>query len=307
MRLRRLNRSASLLFVSVVLAIGAQAADKQPLTHETMWLMKRVSAPVISPNGKWVVFSLTEPAYDEKDQTADLWIVPSDGSAKPRRLTATKAGESDAAWAPDNHRIAFSAKREGDEQAQIYILDLAGGEAQRVTNVSTGARSPKFSPDGTRISFASTVYPGALDDEANKKAAKEEKDKKEKVRAFDSFPIRAWDRWLDPKQPHVFVQTLSGGAAKDLLAGTKLVAQPGFGGTGGGEGRETINAEWAPDGQSLIFSATTGRNTGAYAEVSWDFYRVSINGGEPEKLTNAVGSYGDPEFSHDGKKILGTF
>jgi len=291
----------------MALSVAAHAADKQPLTHETMWLMKRVSAPAISPDGKWVVFSVSEPSYDSKESVADLWIAPADGSAKPRRLTASKAGESDATFAPDSHRVAFSAKREGDEQNQIYIIDLQGGEAQRVTNVSTGAGSPKFSPDGNRISFVSTVYPGALDDEANKKAAKEEKDRKEKVRIYDSFPIRAWDRWLEPKQAHVFVQQASGGAAKDLLAGTQLVAQPGFGGTGGGEGRESINAEWSPDGQWLVFSATTSRNTAAYAEVNFDLYRASVNGGEPEKITNATGSYGDAEFSPDGKTLYATF
>ena len=304
--MKRIQRSAVAAALAI-LAIAAHAADKQALTHETMWLMKRVSAPAISPDGKWVVFSVTEPAYEEKEQTADLWIAPSDGSAKPRKLTATKAGESDAEWAPDSRRVAFSAKREGDEQNQVYILDLAGGEAQRVTNVSTGARSPKFSPDGARIAFVSTVYPGALDDEANKKAAKEEKDKKEKVRAYDSFPIRAWDRWLDPKQPHVFVQQVGSGPAKDLLAGTKLVAEPGFGGTGGGEGRESINAEWSPDGQWLVFAATTSRNTAAYAEYGFDLYRLGVSGGEPEKIAGATGSYGDAAFSPDGKTLYATF
>jgi dipeptidyl aminopeptidase/acylaminoacyl peptidase len=306
----RMNRAIAFAFAAV-LALGVtlttSAADKQPLTHESMWLMKRVGAPAISPDGKWVVFSVTEPSYDSKEQVNDLWIAPADGSAKPRRLTATKTGESAATWAPDSRRIAFAAKREGDEQNQIYLIDLAGGEAQRITNVSTGAGSPKFSPDGNRISFVSTVYPGALDEEANKKAAKEEKDKKEKVRTYDSFPIRAWDHWLDPKQPHVFVQQVSGGTARDLLAGTKLVAAPGFSGTGGGEGSESINAEWSPDGQWLVFSASSSRNTAAYAEYGFDLYRISVNGGEPEKIATGAGSYGDPEFSPDGKTLYGIF
>src|SRR5688500_10781275 len=66
------------------------AGNKAPLTHESMWMLKRVGAPTPSPDGKWVVFSLVEPAYDEKDQISDLWIVPTDGNAKPRRLTSTK-------------------------------------------------------------------------------------------------------------------------------------------------------------------------------------------------------------------------
>lgn len=291
----------------LLLALTAFAAEKQPLTHETLWLMKRVGSPVVSPDGKWVVFSVTEPSYDEKEQVADLWIVPADGSAKPRRLTGSKAGESGAAWSPDGRRIAFSAKRDGDEQSQIYLLDLAGGEAQRITTLSTGASSPSFSPDGRNLLFVSTVYPGAIDEEANKKAAKEEKDRKEKVRVYDSFPIRAWDRWRDTKQPHLFVQKTDGGTAKDLMAGTKLVAEAGFGGTGGGEGRDTIGGKWSPDGKWIVFAATTERTNSAFAEVAVDLYRVGADGGEPERIAHTAGGYGDPQFSPDGKTLYVTY
>src|SRR5206468_10982930 len=102
------------------------------------WLMPRVGAPLPSPDGKWVVMAVTQPAYDEKDQTSDLWLVPSDGSAPPRKLTSTKAAESGVAWSADSRRIAFSTRREGDEANQIYTLDLANsGEATRVTAIST--------------------------------------------------------------------------------------------------------------------------------------------------------------------------
>ncbi|HKR66778.1 MAG TPA: S9 family peptidase [Thermoanaerobaculia bacterium] len=304
-------KRTSLLALALVFAFTALAADKQPITHETLTLMKRVGAPNVSPDGKWVVFSVTEPSYDEKEQTNDLWLVPSDGSAKPRKITAMKAGESDPAWSPDSKRIAFSAKRDADESAQIYVLDIAGGgEAQRVTNLSTGVRRPRFSPDGKSISYGSTVFADAADDEANKKAAKEEKDKKSKVRIYDSSPIRSWDRWVDTnKEPHLFVQALEpSGAAKDLLVGTRLIKEPGFGGTGlGSPGGESINAEWSPDGQWLVFAVTTARNTGAYSEYGLDLYRVRATGGEPERIASKTGSYGSPAFSPDGKTLYATF
>jgi Tol biopolymer transport system component len=186
---RRVSLGVALMFL-----LPLSAAAKQPLTHETMWLMKRVGAPVISPDGRWALFSVVEPSYDEKEQSTDLWLVPADGSAAPHQITFSKAAESEPAWSPDSRRIAFSTKREGDEQNQIYVLDLAGGEAQRVTTLSTGARSPQFSPDGKAILFNTTVYPSASDDEANKKIAKERKDRKYHVRVYDSFPVRQWDR-----------------------------------------------------------------------------------------------------------------
>lgn len=292
------------------------AAAKQPLTHETMWLMKRVGTPVVSPDGKWVVFSVVEPSYDEKEQSTDLWLVPADASAAPHQITFSKAAESEVTWSPDSHRLAFSAKREGDEQNQIYILDLGGGEAQRVTSLSTGAHSPQFSPDGKAILFTTMTYPGAADDDANKKAAKEHKDRKYHVRVYDSFPVRQWDRWLDDQQVHLAVQPLDGSSkAKDILAGTKLVAEPGFSGRPGEGSRDEIEAVWSPDGQSIVFAVTTKKNTAAYAEVPVDLYRIAAGTqtgmsalhGEPQLIAHDEGSYGRPRFSPDGKTLYAVF
>jgi dipeptidyl aminopeptidase/acylaminoacyl peptidase len=312
MNVQTIRRAA--LGVAIALLLSLSAAAKQPLTHETMWLMKRVGAPVISPDGRWTVFSVVEPSYDEKEQSSDLWVVPADGSAAPHQLTFSKAAESEPAWSPDSHRIAFSAKREGDEQNQIYILDLGGGEAQRVTSLSTGARSPQFSPDGKTILFNTTVYPGAADDEANKKIAKERKDRKYHVRAYDSFPIRQWDRWLDDQQVHLAIQPLDGTSkAKDLLAGTKLVAEAGFSGRPGEGSRDEIDGVWSPDGQSIVFAVTTKKTTAAYAEVPVDLYRVAAGTGmsalhgEPQLIAHDDGGYGRPHFSPDGKTLYATF
>ena len=153
-----------LLIVAGFCAAGllTHAQGKLPVTHEALWLMPRVGAPAVSPDGKWVVMPVTQPAYDDRDQTSDLWLVPSDGAAPPRRLTSTKAAESGVTWSADSRRIAFSTKREGDETNQIYTLDLVKGrDAARVTSISTGAASPKFRPDGSAILFTSLVYPNA--------------------------------------------------------------------------------------------------------------------------------------------------
>src|SRR5688572_10992121 len=286
---RRFLVPSVLLFVvlmSAALCASAQTTNKVPLTHETMWMMKRVGAPVPSPDGKWVVFSLVEPAYDEKDQVSDLWIAPADGSARPRRLTFTKGGESGVAWSPDSRQIAFSAKREGDEVNQLYVLDVAnGGEAVRVTSLSTGARLPQWRPDGKALLFTSTVYPGAADDEANKRVAAERKAQKYRVRVYEKFPIRNWDKWLEDTHSHLFVQDAQPGArAKDLLAGTKLVNERGFAGRVTDSGEE-LDAVWTPNGDEIIFVATTNRDAAAYAKSNMSLFKVSANGGEPVRLT----------------------
>jgi len=280
-------------------------AGTAPITHEDVWLMKRVGAPALSPDGKWVVVSVVEPAYEADKQISDLWIVPADGSAPPRRLTSTKGPEGGVEFSPDSTRIAFSARREGDEAPQIYVLPLNGGEAQRVTSLSTGAYAPKWRPDGKAILFQSAVYPGASDDAANQKIAAERKARKYKARVFELFPLQYWDRWLDDLRPHLFVQDLEPGSkARDLLAGTKLVKETGFDGPRGGmSGESDLQPVWAPDGQSIIFTATINGHVGAYAMGSTHLYQAPAAGGEPRPLTSGDDSYGRPTFRPDGKAL----
>jgi dipeptidyl aminopeptidase/acylaminoacyl peptidase len=291
------------IFATILLVAGSLGAQKRPITHEDVWTMKRVGGLAVSPDGKWAVVSVTEPAYDDSKTVSDLWVVATDGRTPPRRLTHTKGGESGAVFSPDSKRLAFSAKREGDEAAQIYILPLDGGEATRLTSISTGAANPQWRPDGKAILFQSHVYPGAATDEENKKIAAERKARKYNVRVYESFPFRFWDRWLDDLRPHIFVQELGeNGKARDLLAGTKLAAMPGFEGTRS-TGDSELEAVWSPDGSSIVFTATTDRHRSAFAPTTFQLYRIPATGGEPEALTQGPDSHTKPRFSPDGKAL----
>jgi dipeptidyl aminopeptidase/acylaminoacyl peptidase len=284
---------------------GAQStAPKKPLTHELLWMMKRVGAPSVSPDGKSAVYSVMEPAYDPDQAVSDLWLVATDGSKVPRRLTNTKAAEEDVAWSPDSSSIAFATKREGDEVSQIYILNLAaGGEARRLTNISTGADSPKWRPDGKAILFQSRVYPNALDDEANKQITAERKERKYRVHTYEHFPVRYWNEWLDERQPTLLVQSVDEASAKDILSPTALAHVSGF------SGRETdtkvtLAPQWSPDGREIVFIATTERWNAAFAHVNWLVYRMPADGGEPKIVSPARGDYDALRFSADGKSLF---
>ena len=300
-------RPTHLIFGVAVLCAPLAAQQRHSITHEDIFLMKRVAAPVLSPDGRSIVFTVTEPSYTESDQVSDLWLVPADGSAEPRRLTNTKGGESGVAWSPDSRRIAFSAKREGDDAAQIYVLDLAtGGEAQRVTNVATGASNPQWRPDGRAILFVSMVYPDAMTDSANRAAIAEHKARKYNARVYDASPIRIWDHWLDDRHPTLFVQQLDTGApARDLLAGSQLVHTPGFGGQLGNSG-EDLAATWTPDGQNVVFAATNNRRDWTYGDVVQALWLAPAAGGEPRRLSQGGGDYDTPRFSVDGRTLYAT-
>jgi WD40-like Beta Propeller Repeat len=139
---------------------------------------------------------------------------------------------------------------------------------------------------------------------------KEAKDKKTNVRVYESFPIRSWDRWVEPeKQLHLMVQAVDPAAkARDLLAATRLVAEARFGGTGfGGETGESIELAWSKDGRSIVFAVTTERNAAAYSETAKDIYRVDTGGGEPTRIAHGAGAYGSPKFSADGKTLCAKF
>lgn len=279
--------------IGIVLALGLSsglpviADDLRPVTHEDVWLMKRLGTPVVNPDGTRAIVSVTEPSYDKDATVSDLWLLDVSGETAPLRVTAMPGGESDVDWSPDGTQIAFSAAREDESPAQIYVLNMTGpGEAVRITNLSTGATRPKWSPDGKHIAFESRVYPGAANDDANKaeKEAREARDYN--VSAYEIYPVRQWDHWRNDLQTHLFVQKAEPGAyAKDLLAGSELVTKPGYSGVPT-LASNSLKAVWTPAGDGLVISATANLDQAAHSPVYYHLYHVPVAGGQLRALTS---------------------
>lgn len=280
-----------LVLASLIGALFTAVAQKRPITHQDIWMLKRAGEPVVSPDGRWIVFSLTEPDYDPAKQTSDLWIVPSDGTEPPRQLTFSKEPESGAVWSPDGTQLSFATKRESDQAPQIYILPMRGGEARRVTNIPGGASDPQWRADGKAILFQSQVDP----------IAEQRKDRKSNARIYDAMPIRFWNVWLDERRPHIFIQELNDGAQPfDVLKGSKLAETPGFAGVFSESGGQNLQAAWAPDGKSIVFAAYADRDRMMAEDVESKLYVVPATGGEPAAITEKGVSYEHPQFSPKG-------
>src|SRR5260370_13292717 len=144
--------------LALLLAISC-FAQKRAITHEDVWMMERAGEPLVSLDGRDIVVEVAEPDYDAAKQSSDLWLVAADGREPPRRLTFTKAPDSDPAWTPDGARLAFVTRRETDEAPQVYILPMRGAEAQRMTHLAVCASNPHCRPDGKATLFESAHAP----------------------------------------------------------------------------------------------------------------------------------------------------
>jgi dipeptidyl aminopeptidase/acylaminoacyl peptidase len=136
---------------AIVLALSSPAwaqtptplasGNKHPFTFEDMMKLKRVAAPVPSPDGKWVAFDC-EDVDLKRTKISHLWIVPAQGG-ESRRLNEMPNAEERPRFSPDGKHLTWTSK--ATDPTQIWMCDFdanAGalvGKPHQVTNISTGA------------------------------------------------------------------------------------------------------------------------------------------------------------------------
>ena len=99
----------------------AQTSEKRPFTFEDMMALKRVGAPVPSPNGKWVVFDCVDVDLEANTKISHLWIVPANGG-ESRRLNPTPNHEERPRFSPDGKRLIWTSK--ATDPTQIWMCDF---------------------------------------------------------------------------------------------------------------------------------------------------------------------------------------
>jgi len=142
----------NVLVTALLLSVTSLFAQKNASVSFEKWIsLKSVGSPVISPDGKTIVYTVNSTDWANNAYDSELWMAR-DGEA-PLQLTRTnKASSTSAAFTPDGKYVSFLAKRE--EKTQLYIISVMGGEAVAVTNDADGISSYDWSPDGTRIVYS---------------------------------------------------------------------------------------------------------------------------------------------------------
>ncbi len=303
-RLRRYAIALPLLFAAATPGL-CLAQARRPITETDLFRFVWAADPEISPNGSQVAFVRVSVNEDKDRYETQILVVPADGSAPPRLLTAGRDDRSPR-WAPNGREIAFVRTPEPvdgkSKPAQIYLIPMDGGEARPLTDAPKGASSPVWSPDGRTIAFLSapdtSLTAQAKTDSAKKAAA----DSTQKKHVSDVRVItRAQYRWngggyTDPTaHAHIWTVPASIGAT-GALPTLKQITFGAF-----DEGAPV----WANDGSRLYFTSNR-RLEPYYATTGLELYSVPVNGGPIVKVASIDGQIGTVAPSPDGKRIAFT-
>ena len=267
-------------------------AQKRPFDVNALMELKRIDDPQISPDGKWVAFTVQTVDLAANKKPQQIWIAPLEGGA-PRQITREGESNERPRWLPDSTRLAYISDRGGS--SQVWTMDADGANAKQATNFATGAGGLLVSPDGKNLLFTSEVYVDCgADDACNKKKLAEDKDRKSQARIYDELLHRHWTQWEQPhRASHLFVVAAESGSPKDLTPGPRDVPPFQVGGAD--------NYDISPDGLEVCYAMNA--DPVQAIGTNQDLYVVTIAGGPPRRITSPPGADRDPRYSPDGKYL----
>ncbi|HUL33136.1 MAG TPA: S9 family peptidase [Candidatus Eisenbacteria bacterium] len=291
MRLISRTCVVAVIAMATSFSLHAQAAAKHPITFADMMKLHRVSSPQISPDGKWVAYGVSTPDMEANRNAGNIWLVSAAGGDA---IQLTQSGHDNSpAWSPDGKSLAFLSSRDGN--SQVYLLSMEGGEARKLTTLSTGADMFRWSPDGKTIAFTSWVYLDCKDDACNQKRDEEKEKSKVKARIYDHLLYRHWVHWSEGKRSHLFLMPADGSAAAhDLTPKVDYDIPPD-------ERGDVNDIAFSPDGAEICYTAVPDKVEAI--STNGELFLVPTAGGEPRKITRNPGFDGNPVYSPDGQYI----
>jgi dipeptidyl aminopeptidase/acylaminoacyl peptidase len=273
------------------LAQGASTprSGGRPITFEDFAAIGAVSDPQVSPDGQRVLYAVRTTDLAGNTRTTVTYVMPT-GGGTPTQFPDDTTMAAEARWSPTGRLVAYVA------HGQLWVVGSDGAGRRQLTTLSGNAGGPVWAPDGSRIAFASAVYPDCGDDACNADRAKTAQINPVKAHVADHLMYRHWNVWDVGTRSHLFVVPVSGGAPMDLIAGAPYdVPPPPFAGS--------ESYAWAPAGDEVAYTA---KDQGAADAWSTDLnvYTVPAAGGRPTVITASNrGADQNPVYSPDGRYI----
>jgi len=262
-------------------------SDTQPTrrltTTDDLYLFQTPSDPQISPDGTQVVFCVQRVERATEKKVTNLWLADSDGR-RLRQFTHGKWADTQPRWSPDGATLAFLSNRGNEEQAQIHLMSVDGGEARPLTDLKGNFASFEWSPDGSKLVCQFRLKDAdALErekDEAKKKLGISYRHITRADYKFDGAGYLPREHW------HIWVIDAESGQATPLTEGDHDETEP----------------RWSPDGQSILFASNRSERPDMDLDAT-ELYLIPAGGGEMRQLVTRPGRKGAAVFSPDGQHV----
>jgi dipeptidyl aminopeptidase/acylaminoacyl peptidase len=306
------------IFLSLIVAIPA-LSQKSAFTISDLYKIKGVSDPQFSPDGKKIVFVVTENFLEKGKSNQDVYVMNVDGSGM-RNITNNPAADNHPRWSADGKSIIFVSTRQNGPQ--LWQVSADGGEVRQVTDFAMGVGDPEISTDGREIIFSSDVFPDCpVSNDCNKYNDSTMSNGPIRAHIADKLLYRHWTEWKDGKVTHLLSYNIEWGKYFDLTPGqfdSPSWEQGGVGFTISPDGKEvcfvsnhdlqeadnTNKDLWLTTVTSNVTSDNkAGNNNQLLSPKTYTEY-----GKEPTNITLNNKAYdGYPQYSPDGKYIAYKF
>ena len=283
-------KNKHLSVILFLLMLGSRLFATHPIQFEDMFAMGRVADPQISPDGKWIAYTVSYYNIEDNSKNSDIYLVSADGKSH-RQFTYSDKADFSPRWSPTGEELAFLSTRNGS--SQIFILSMKGGEPRQVTRIPTGVNEFIWSPDGQYFAVATNVLPEAATPKESAGIEEERQKQGGSGREITRLLYRHWNHWRNGKYSHVIRVERSGKFVQDLTPGTFDTPPISLG--------SAHDFVFSPDGQTLCFV----KNSDPIVAISTnnDLWITGISEVNHRKITTGKGNDSAPLFSPDGQYL----